>query len=55
MAAQAKPMSPAEHLARRIAEQLDDAERWRVEHGDPAEAMGAFLRDWTGPEALETP
>lgn len=53
MATQAQPMSPAERLERRIQQNLAEAERWRAEHGDPGAAMGAFLRDWIGLEALE--
>jgi hypothetical protein len=53
MVTQAQPLSPTERLNRRLEQNLADAERWRAEHGDPAEAMGAFLRDWIGLEALE--
>ncbi len=53
MVTTARPISADEHLERRIAQNLAEAERWRAEHGDPAAAMGAFLRDWIGLEALE--
>jgi hypothetical protein len=53
MAVKSERLSPAEHLDRRIKEHLAEAERWRAENGDPAEALGAFLRDWIGLEALE--
>ncbi len=53
MAGEAQVLSPAEHLERRIQENLAWAERWRAENGDPGVAMGAFLREWIGLEALE--
>ncbi len=53
MATETRAVSPAEHLERRIQENLEWAARWRAENGDPGEAMGAFLREWIGLEALE--
>lgn len=53
MATRARPVSPTQRLDRRIAQNLVDAEQWRAEHGDPAAAMGSFLYDWIGLEALE--
>ena len=53
MAVKSERLSPAEHLERRIAENRAEAERWRAEHGDPAEAMGRFLLERFGLEALQ--
>lgn len=53
MVAQPERLSPKEHLDRRIAENLAEAERWRSEHGDPTEALGRFLVERFGIEALE--
>src|SRR5687768_10213421 len=36
----------------RIEEYREEIARWREQHGDPAEALGAFLRDRFGAEAL---
>lgn len=53
MATETRTLTPAEHLDRHIREHIERRERWRAEHGDPAIAMGTFLRDWIGLEALE--
>lgn len=53
MVAQPERPSPKEHLDRRIASLDAEVEHIRAEYGDPAEALGIFLRDWIGLEALE--
>jgi hypothetical protein len=53
MAIDAEKLSPAEHLERRIQEPLGRRERQNAEHGDPAEAMGRFLIERFGLEALQ--
>ena len=52
MASNATVLSPREHLERRIATNLEEAERWRAEHGDPAEALGRYLVERYGIEAI---
>ena len=52
MAIKSERLSPTEHLERRIKEHLAEAERWRAENGDPAEALGAYLRERFGWEAI---
>ena len=52
MAVKSERLAPAEHLERRIAELDGEAERVRAEYGDPAEALGAFLRERFGLDAL---
>ena len=52
MAIKSERLSPAEHLERRIAENRAEAERWRAEHGDPAAALGAYLVERFGIEAI---
>lgn len=52
MATTARPISPAEHLERRIVQNLADAERWRAEHGDPSAALGAYMRERFGLDAI---
>lgn len=52
MATETVLSSPAEHLERRIQETLIESERWRAEHGDPAAAMGRFLVERFGIDAL---
>ncbi len=53
MVTETRKISPAEHLERRIQENLAWAEQWRAENGDPGVALGAYLRDTIGLEALE--
>jgi hypothetical protein len=53
MATRLKLLSPAEHLEQRIKELDAEVERIRAEEGDPAAALGTFLRDWIGLDALE--
>lgn len=52
MAIETERRSPARHLERRIAALDAEVEQIRAEYGDPAEALGEFLRDWIGPDAL---
>ena len=52
MATNPRALSPREHLERRVAGNLEEAERWRAEHGDPAEALGRFLVQRFGIEAI---
>jgi hypothetical protein len=42
-----------QHLEQRIRAHLDRRNRRRTEHGDPAEAMGRFLIERFGLEALQ--
>lgn len=53
MVAEPEHLSPREHLEQRIASLDAEVEQIRAEYGDPAEALGIFLRDWIGLEALE--
>lgn len=53
MATETREISPAEHLEHRVRENLAWAERWRAENGDPGVALGEYLRDTIGLEALE--
>lgn len=53
MVAQPERLSPKEHLRRRIASLDAEVEQIRAEYGDPAEALGIFLRDWIGLEAVD--
>lgn len=49
-------ITPAEQLERHIQENRVRAEQWRAEHGDPGdpgEAMGRFLIERFGLEALQ--
>lgn len=52
MVAQPERPSPREHLDHRIAALDAEVERIRAEVGDPAEALGAFLRERIGLPAL---
>ncbi len=53
MVAQPERLSPKEHLDRRIASLDAEVEQIRAEYGDPAEALGRFLVERFGIEALE--
>jgi len=53
MVAQKEQLSPREHLDRRIAALDAEVEQIRAEFGDPAEALGKYLLDRFGLEALE--
>ena len=52
MVAQPEPLSPREHLDRRIAALDAEVEQIRAEYGDPAEALGRYLVERLGIEAL---
>ncbi len=52
MAVKSERLSPAEHLERRIQELDQEVERIWEEFGDPAEALGAYLRERFGWEAI---
>ncbi len=53
MAIGTKKLTPAEHLDRHIEENRIRANRWRAEYGDAGEAMGRFLIERFGLEALQ--
>ncbi len=53
MAIDTEKLSPTEHLERRIQEHLHRREQRPAEYGDPAEAMGRFLIERFGLEALQ--
>lgn len=52
MAVETERLSPAKHLARRIAALDAEVDRIRAEDGDPAEALGAYMRDRFGIAAV---
>jgi len=52
MATATRELSPAEHLERRIQETLIESARWRAEHGDPGEALGTYMRERFGLDAI---
>lgn len=52
MATRTQAISPAEHLERRIAALDAEVEQIRAEFGDPAEALGRYLIERIGIEAL---
>ena len=52
MAIQAERLSPAEHLERRIRELDAEVEQIWAEYGDPAEALGAYLVERFGIDAI---
>jgi hypothetical protein len=53
MATDAEKLSPAGYLEQRIHEHLKRRRRRSAEDGDPAEAMGRFLIERFGLEALQ--
>lgn len=52
MAVETERLSPAQHLERRIAALDAEVERIRAEDGDPAEALGRYLVERFGIEAI---
>ena len=52
MATETKPLTPAEHLERRIAMLDTEVEQIRAEFGDPAAALGMYLVERFGIEAM---
>lgn len=52
MVAQRKLLSPREHLNRRIAALDAEVEQIRAEYGDPAEALGRYLVERFGIDAI---
>lgn len=52
MAVETERLSPAQHLAQRIAALDAEVERIRAEDGDPAEALGAYMRTRFGVAAV---
>jgi hypothetical protein len=52
MVAATTKLPPTEHLEQRIRETVVEAERWRRANGDPATALGAFLRDRYGEDPI---
>ena len=52
MVTKSEQLSPSEHLERRIRDLDAEVEQIEAEYGDPAEALGAYLVERFGVQAI---